>query len=71
VVVALFFILFALHSVVTIQKDDFAVASNAGEIAAGAFSSFSTESTAGSTDHCNTALSLPAGVSKPKVYLGR
>jgi len=33
--------------------------------------SFSTESAAGSTDHCNTALSLSAGVSNPNVFLGR
>jgi hypothetical protein len=26
---------------------------------------------AGSTGHCNTALSLSAGVSNPKVFLGR
>ena len=29
------------------------------------------ESGAGSTGHCNTALSLSAGVSNPKVFLGR
>jgi len=29
------------------------------------------QSTVGSIGHCNTALSLSAGVSKPKVFLGR
>jgi len=32
---------------------------------------FDIANAAGSTGHCNTALSLSAGVSNPKVFLGR